>query len=117
MDISTVGVASVVTLEGGDGVCREVRITLGAVAPTVIRARLAEALLHGQRLEAGLIQQAALAAREDARPIDDIRGTARHRRAIVEALTGRTLRSAIQMAQGANFPFQMQRALAVEAML
>jgi aerobic carbon-monoxide dehydrogenase medium subunit len=117
MDISTVGVASVVTLAGQDGVCREVRITLGAVAPTVIRAKSAEALLCGQRLEAGLIQQAARAATEDARPIDDIRGTARHRRAIVEALTGRTLRSAIQMAQGVSFPFQTQRALAVEAML
>jgi len=117
MDISTVGVASVVTLAGQDDVCREVRITLGAVAPMVIRAKSAEALLCGQRLEAGLIQQAARAATEDARPIDDIRGTARHRRAIVEALTGRTLRSAIQMAQGVSFPFQTQRALAVEAML
>jgi aerobic carbon-monoxide dehydrogenase medium subunit len=116
MDISTVGVASVVTLDSG-GVCREVRVALGAVAPTVLRARSAEALLRGQRLEAGLVQQAARAATEDARPIDDIRGTARHRRAIVEALTGRTLRSAIQMAQGANFPFRTQRALAVEAML
>jgi aerobic carbon-monoxide dehydrogenase medium subunit len=117
MDISTVGVASVVTLAGGDGVCREVRIALGAVAPTVLRARSAETLLRGQRLEAGLVQQAARAATEDARPIDDIRGTSRHRRAIVEALTGRTLRMAIQMAQGANFPFRRQRALAVEAML
>jgi aerobic carbon-monoxide dehydrogenase medium subunit len=116
MDISTVGVASVVTLDDG-GVCREVRIALGAVAPTVLRARSAETLLRGQRLEAGLLQQAARAATEDARPIDDIRGTARHRWAIVEALTGRTLRSAIQMAQGTNFPFRTQRALAVEAML
>ena len=117
MDISTVGVASVVTLEGGDGVCREVRIALGAVAPTVLRARSAESLLRGQRLEAGVIQQAARAATEEASPIDDIRGTARHRKAIVEALTGRTLRSAIQMAQGASVPFRTQRALAVEAML
>jgi aerobic carbon-monoxide dehydrogenase medium subunit len=117
MDISTVGVASVVTLEGGDGVCREVRITLGAVAPTVLRARSAESLLRGQRLEAGLIQQAARTATEEARPIDDIRGTAQHRKAIVEALIGRTLRSAIQMAQGTSVPFSTQRALAVEAML
>ena len=117
MDISTVGVASMVTLEGQNGICREVRISLGAVAPTVMRARSAEALLRGQRLEAGLIQEAARAASEDARPIDDIRGTARHRRAIVEALTGRTLRSAMQMAQGASFPFPTQRALAAEAML
>ncbi len=117
MDISTVGVASMLTLEGQNGICREVRISLGAVAPTVMRARSAEALLRGQRLEAGLIQEAARAASEDARPIDDIRGTARHRRAIVEALTGRTLRSAMQMAQGASFPFPIQRALAAEAML
>ena len=117
MDISAVGVASVVTLEGRDGVCREVRIALGAVASTVMRARSAEALLRGQRPDAARIQQAARAAMEDARPIDDIRGTARHRRAIVEVLIGRTLRSAIQMAQGTNFPFRTQRALAVEAML
>jgi aerobic carbon-monoxide dehydrogenase medium subunit len=117
MDISTVGVASVVTLDGGDGICREVRIALGAVAPTVVRARTAETLLRGQRPEAGLIQQAARAAMEEASPIDDIRGTARHRRAIVEALVGRTLRSAIQMAQGVSLPFRTQRALAVEAML
>jgi carbon-monoxide dehydrogenase medium subunit len=117
MDISTVGVASMVVLDGGDGVCREARIALGAVAPTVIRARSAEALLRGQRLEVGLIEQAAQAAMDDAKPIDDIRGTARHRRAIVEALTGRTVRSAAQIAQGVNLPFRTQRALAVEAML
>jgi aerobic carbon-monoxide dehydrogenase medium subunit len=117
MDISTVGVASVVTLGGGDGICREARIALGAVAPTVLRASSAESLLHGQRLDVGLIQQAARAAMGEARPIDDIRGTAQHRKAIVEALTGRTLRSAIQMAQGTSFPFRTQRALAVEAML
>ena len=116
MDISTVGVASVVTLEGRDGVCREVRIALGAVAPTVLRARSAEVLLRGQRLDAALLQQAGRAAAEDARPIDDIRGTAQHRRAIVEALTQRTLRSAIQMAQGMSLPFRTQRTLAVEAM-
>jgi carbon-monoxide dehydrogenase medium subunit len=116
MDISAVGVASMVTLEGSDGACREVRIALGAVGPMVLRARSAEALLRSQRPDAALIQQAARAAMEEARPIDDIRGTARHRRAIVEALAGRTLRSAIQMAQGAILPFRTQRALAIEAM-
>jgi carbon-monoxide dehydrogenase medium subunit len=116
MDIAAVGAAAVVTLEGGDGVCREVRIALGAVAATPMRATSAEAVLRGQRPDAARLQQAARAAMEEARPIDDIRGTARHRRAIVEALTERTLRTAVQMAQGTNFPFQTQRALAVEAM-
>jgi carbon-monoxide dehydrogenase medium subunit len=117
MDISAVGVASVVTLEDSDGACREVRIALGAVAPTPIRATSAEALLRGRRLDAMAIQRAAQAAMEEARPIDDIRGTAQHRRAIVEALVGRTLQSAVRMAQGTSIPFQTQRALAVGAML
>jgi carbon-monoxide dehydrogenase medium subunit len=115
MDISAVGVASVITLEAGNSACRDVRIAMGAVGPTVLRARSAEALLHGQRPDAALIQQAAREAMQEARPIDDIRGTARNRRAIVEALVERTLRSAIQMAQGPDVPFQAQRALAVEA--
>ena len=115
MDISTVGVATVVSLDSQEGVCLDVRIALGAVAPTVVRARSAEALLRGQRLEAERIQQAARAAMEEARPIDDIRGTAHHRRAIVESLTRRTLDYAMQMAQGKSFSFQTQRGLAVEA--
>ena len=115
MDIAAVGVAAVVSLDGQEGVCREVRIALGAVAPTVVRARSAEALLRGQRPDTERIQQAARAAMEEARPIDDIRGTAHHRRAIVEALTRRTLHYAVQMAQGTNFPFHTQRGLAVEA--
>ncbi|MBI3330408.1 MAG: FAD binding domain-containing protein [Nitrospinae bacterium] len=115
MDISAVGVASVISLEGRDGVCQDVRITLGAVAPTVIRARSAEALLRGQHLDAECIQQAARAAAEDARPIDDIRSTAQHRRAIVASLTGRTLHYAVEMAQGTSLPFQIQRGLAVGA--
>jgi carbon-monoxide dehydrogenase medium subunit len=94
-----------------------VRIALGAVAPTPIRATSAEALLRGQRLDAEAIRQAARAAMGDAKPIDDIRGTARHRRAIVEALVGRTLQAAVQLAQGTSIPFQTQRALAVGAML
>lgn len=115
MDIATVGVAAVVSLDGQEGVCQDVRITLGAVAPTAMRARSAEALLRGQRLDAERIQQAAQAAMQEARPIDDIRGTAHHRRAIVESLTRRTLDYAMQMAQGKSFPFQTQRGLAVEA--
>jgi aerobic carbon-monoxide dehydrogenase medium subunit len=116
MDISAVGVAAVVALEKEDGACRDVRIALGAVAPTVIRASAAEALLRGQRLDDELLQQAARVAAQEARPIDDIRGTAQHRLAIVASLTRRTLQHAVRMAQGGGLPFQAQRGLAVEAM-
>jgi carbon-monoxide dehydrogenase medium subunit len=115
MDIAAVGVASVVSLGEQDGICQDVKITLGAVAPTVVRAHAAEAVLQGSLVDAARIQQAAQAALEDARPIDDIRGTAGHRRAVIAPLVRRTLHYAVQMAQGTELSLQTQRGLAVEA--
>ncbi len=113
MDIATAGVASVVSLEGE--ICQHVRIVLGAVAPTIIRAPEAEALLTGHTPDAERLQQAAQATAAAASPIDDIRGTATHRRAIVAPLVQRTLHYAVQMAQGTALSFETQRGLAVEA--
>lgn len=115
MDIATVGVASVVSLAAQGNVCQDVRITLGAVAPTVVRATAAEALLRGQPLEAARLQQAAAAAGQAAQPLDDIRGSAAHRRLVLAPLVLRSLAYAVQMAQGEQLPFARQRALAVEA--
>ncbi|HEY7493699.1 MAG TPA: FAD binding domain-containing protein [Candidatus Tectomicrobia bacterium] len=114
MDIATVGVASVVSLAAPHGVCQEVKISLGAVAPIVVRAVAAEALLRGQPVDTERLQQAAHAAVQAARPIDDIRGTAAHRRRVIAPLVQRTLQYAVQMAQGTHFPFATQRGLAVE---
>jgi carbon-monoxide dehydrogenase medium subunit len=113
MDIATTGVVSMVSLH--EDICQQVRIVLGAVAPTVIRAPEAEALLTGRTPDAERLQQAAQAAVAAARPIDDIRGTAAHRRAIVTPLVQRTLHYAVQMARGANLSFETQRGLAVQA--
>jgi carbon-monoxide dehydrogenase medium subunit len=115
MDIATVGVASVVSLAEQDNVCQEVRIALGAVAPTVMRARAAEVLLSGQPPDAERLEQAARAAAEEASPIDDIRGSAHYRRAVIVPLVRRTLHYAVQMARGTSLSFQTQRGLAVEA--
>ncbi len=115
MDIATLGVASVISLEGSGLVCRNVRIGLGAVAPTPIRASSAEALLWGREVTPELIASAAEAAKAVATPIDDIRGTAEHRQAMVEVLTQRTLEKAWEMAKGDRITFEMQRDLAVQA--
>ena len=99
MDIAAVGVTSIVSLHSRDQVCRDVKIALGAVAPTPIRARAAEEVLRDQPADHEHIDRAARAAAGESRPIDDIRGSARHRLAIVEALTRRSLQYAVQMAQ------------------
>lgn len=98
MDIAIVGVASVITLE--DGVCKNCRIALGAVAPTPIRAIRAEKMLEGQKLELELLDRAAEAAMEEARPISDHRSSAEYRREMVRALTIKTVQQAALLASG-----------------
>ena len=68
-------------------------ITLGAVAPTIIHAPEAEAYLAGKELTDEVIARAAELAPEAARPIDDIRGSAAYRKAMVKVLVMRGLRS------------------------
>jgi aerobic carbon-monoxide dehydrogenase medium subunit len=90
MELATVGVAVSLTWEG------DVRIVLGAVAPTPIRARQAEALLRGQRLSPELIERAAEAAERESRPISNVRASAEYRREMVKVLTRRALEQALQ---------------------
>ncbi len=115
MDIATVGVAAVVSLQDRGRVCREVKIVLGAVAPTPIRAYSAEALLRGQAVTPELLQRAAQEAQRLARPIDDVRASAAYRKSVVAVLAQRTLERAVEMARGAGLPFEAQRRLAVQA--
>ncbi|PKB64125.1 MAG: hypothetical protein BZY80_03740 [SAR202 cluster bacterium Io17-Chloro-G2] len=115
MDIATLGVASVISLEGSGRVCRNLRIGLGAVAPTPIRASSAESLLWGREVTPELITSAAQAAKADAKPIGDVRGSAEHRQDMVAVLTQRTLDRALDMARGNPMAFEMQRQFAIQA--
>jgi carbon-monoxide dehydrogenase medium subunit len=94
MELATVGVAISLTLEGDT--CREIRIALGAVAPTPIRARRAEALLRDQVIDERLADAAARAARDESRPIGNVRASAEYRREMVEVLTRRAIGQAME---------------------
>jgi len=61
------------------GAIQDVRIALGSVAPTVVRALATEEALRGQPLEANTIAAAERALLSEIAPIDDIRSTARYR--------------------------------------
>lgn len=100
MDIAMVGVAVLVTPDAAKKNFEDVRIGLGAVAPTPIRAAKSEALLRGKPPTAALIEQAAALAASEASPIDDQRSSAEYRRWIVEALTRRGLAQAWKAATG-----------------
>lgn len=91
--ISVVNVAVRVTYAENDedDVCEDVRIAMGAVAPTPIRAHAAEDRLRGQKLSADAIAEAARLAGEATCCIDDIRSTAEYRQQVAEALVRRLL--------------------------
>ena len=90
--ITVTGVA--VALSVADGACTRARIALASVAPVVLRAKRAEAVLEGRALTPALIDEAAEAAAETCNPIDDIRASAGYRRHTTHALTRRLLTQA-----------------------
>ena len=100
MDIAMVGVAVIITPDAGRNSIQDVRIGLGAVAPTPIRAPKTEALLRGKPLTAALLKEAGALAASEASPISDQRSSAENRRWIVEALTRRGLAQTWKAATG-----------------
>jgi len=100
MDIAMVGVAVMLTPDAAKNNIQEVRIGLGAVAPTPLRAPKTEALLKGKALTAALLKEAGALAASEASPISDQRSSAENRRWIVEALTRRGLEQTWKAATG-----------------
>jgi len=64
----------------------EVRIALGSVAPTVLRAAETENLLRGESPSPALVQAARESLAREIAPIDDIRSTARYRLRVAQNL-------------------------------
>ena len=97
--ISVVNCAIVLTLDGDSPTperqltVREATITLGAVAPHIVRAREAETALTGKPLIAEVIEHAASLSQNAATPIDDIRASAAYRRRMVTVITRRALQA------------------------
>jgi carbon-monoxide dehydrogenase medium subunit len=100
--ISLVNIAIRLGMDGGK--VSEAAVTLGAVAPTIIHARKAEIYLLGKELTDETIAEAARLSMEAATPIDDVRGSAAYRRAMVRVLSSRGLRSFLGEETYAQFP-------------
>ena len=76
------------------GTLRDVRLALGAVAPTPLRARKTEAALEGKTIDDALIDTAAEALDAEIAPIDDHRGSAWYRRRLARAYLMQELQNA-----------------------
>jgi carbon-monoxide dehydrogenase medium subunit len=87
--IAMVNAAAVLTFE--NDVVTDARITLGSVAPTIIRAPVAERALVGKALGRECIAEAAGLAAQAATPITDVRAGADYRHESIRVLVARAL--------------------------
>src|ERR1700745_2869108 len=98
MDIAVVGCGVGLTLK--DGVCKDARVGLGAVAPTALLVEDAARALIGSRLDDAALNAAAAACSAACRPIDDKRGTIAYRTKVAGVLLKRTALIAAERAKG-----------------
>ncbi len=89
MDLAVVGVAAVGAVR--DDVCEDIRIAVGAVAPTPLRAPMAEEMLRGRKVTSELIDDAARNAVIQCDPIDDHRASREYRCDMVHVMVRRAL--------------------------
>ncbi len=98
LDKPCIGVAVRISLETTGERCKTVRIALGCVAPTPIRARKAEELLAGNELRPDLVEEASVSAGRECDPLSDLRGSEVYKRAMVRVLVKRALLQAYERA-------------------
>ena len=92
LDLPLVGVGVVITIDRD--VFADVKIALGAVAPTPIRARRAEEILKENKPGDELLEKAGLTASEEASPRDSMRGSSEYKKKIISVLVVRAIKQA-----------------------
>jgi carbon-monoxide dehydrogenase medium subunit len=97
-DYATVAVAARAVRE--DGVCRGLRVALGAAGPTPIRASAVEQGLEGRGVSAAAVREAAELVADEVDPLDDFRGSAEYKREMAVVFTRRALEQVLGMAPG-----------------
>jgi aerobic carbon-monoxide dehydrogenase medium subunit len=94
-DYATVSAAAVLTLDKSKKTISDVRIALGSVGSTPIRATVAEAVLRGQPVKAEGFAEAGEKAKEAVDPISDFRGSAGYKKEMAGVFVRRALEKAL----------------------
>jgi carbon-monoxide dehydrogenase medium subunit len=83
------GVAALAQMD--NGICRELRLAVGAVSPRPIRIATGEVMARDKSLSSELIAKIAAEAARATDPIDDMRGPADYKRHLVTVLVRRAI--------------------------
>jgi len=88
------GIAVLLRME--QGVCRDLRLVVGAVSPRPVRMHHAEEFARGKEITEAVLQTISAEASRVVEPIDDLRGSASYKRQLVGVLVRRALAAMIQ---------------------
>lgn len=94
-DYATVSAAAVLTLDKTRKMISDVRIALGSVGVTPIRATAAEGILRGQPLKPEAFAEAGEKAKEAVDPLSDFRGSAAYKKEMAGVFVRRALEKAL----------------------
>jgi len=97
MDLAKVNVAVLLKLKNSSRTIDDVKIALGAVAPTPMRAYAAEEYLRGKEFNEDTLRRAGEIASMEIKPITDIRSTAWYRREVTKIIVKDALERAFNM--------------------
>jgi len=98
-DSPIASVAAVVSLDDRLETVTAARIVMQAVGPTPIRAGKAEEIATGEKVQDKLIDEVAVAAAREARPISDVYGSAEYKKEMIKMITRQVVTKAIERAR------------------
>ena len=94
-DFAIVSVAIMLAMND-NGICENAKIALGSVNPTPFRAREAEEMLNGKKIDEKLIHEAANQAAEASDPDYDIHSSEEYKREMARVFTRKGLIQALK---------------------
>ena len=83
-------------LRTDQGLCRDLRLVVGAVSPRPVRMQHAEEFARGKEITEAVLQTISTEASRVVEPIDDLRGSASYKRHLVGMLVRRALAAVSQ---------------------
>ena len=100
-DYAAAAVACQLSLDSS-GMIQNIGIGLTNVASTPMRASSAEQFIQGKTPDDNTVKEAGRLAAADSEPMDDLRGNAEYKRALVDELTQRAITISRQRAEGSR---------------
>jgi len=99
-DYANASVGMLITLDQKE-ICKDVRIALGSVAVAPMRAKKAEEILKGKKINDELLAEAGQIASEESSPTSDAEVSEEYKRELVKVLVKRVGREALERAKKA----------------